>query len=77
MSKTNVYPVFAQPFIANANYATKSQIENYMIMRGFRPQKRDGYFSNDKYLLSDIKPKNVLITTDNHIFVIDAEISEI
>jgi len=77
MSETNVYPIFAQPFISNANYATKPQIDEYMLIKGFIPMEKDGYYRNDKYILSDLKPKNVLITIDNNIFVIDAEISEI
>lgn len=41
-----------------------------------KPQKREGVFSDGKYLLSDIKPKNVLASEDGlAIFVIDADVS--
>ncbi|MCQ2350429.1 MAG: hypothetical protein MJ003_00445 [Paludibacteraceae bacterium] len=76
MSKTNVYPVFAQPFVDNAEFATITEINEYMQSRGFAPTgQKEGQFSNGTYILSDIRPKNVLRTSDGTIFVIDAEIS--
>ena len=42
---------------------------------GFEAQERDGVFSDGHYLLSDIKPKNVLASEDGlAIFVIDADV---
>lgn len=76
MSESNAYPVFTQPFIDNARFATTTEIVEYMKSRGFEPQERDGVFSNGNYLLSDVKPKNVLASNDGlAIFVIDADIS--
>jgi len=47
-----------------------------MYWMGFKPLADEGCFENNKYLLSDIKPKNVLCTNDGTIFVIDAEIQK-
>ena len=76
MSESNAYPVFTQPFVDNVRFATVEEILAYMKSRGFKPQDRDGVFSNGYYLLSDVKPKNVL-ASDNGlaIFVIDADVS--
>ena len=76
MGPSNAYPVFKQPFVDNVRFATDSEISAYMNARGFKPQKREGVFSDGKYLLSDIKPKNVLASEDGlAIFVIDADVS--
>ena len=63
-------------FVDNVRFATVEEILAYMKSRGFKPQDRDGVFSDGYYLLSDIKPKNVL-ASDNGlaIFVIDADVS--
>ena len=46
-----------------------------MKSRGFEPQDKDGVFSDGKYILSDIRPKNVLASDDGlAIFVIDADV---
>mgnify|MGYP003429785677 FL=1 len=76
MSESNAYPVFTQPFVDNVRFTTVEEILAYMKSRGFKPQDRDGVFSNGYYLLSDVKPKNVL-ASDNGlaIFVIDADVS--
>ena len=75
MSETNAYPVFTQPFVDNVRFATTAEILAYMKSRGFEAQERDGVFSDGHYLLSDIKPKNVLASEDGlAIFVIDADV---
>ena len=75
MSDTNAYPVFTQPFVDNVRFATTAEILAYMRSRGFETQGRDGVFSDGHYLLSDIKPKNVLASEDGlAIFVIDADV---
>jgi len=75
MSEDNAYPVFAQPFVDNVRFATQSEILAYMKSRGFAPQEREGVFCDGKYLLSDIKPKNVLASEDGlALFVIDADV---
>ena len=72
-----VFPVFSQPFIRNARFATLKEIEIYMHSLNFEPTGEDGKFSNGDILLWDIKPKNVLVTTNNQIAVIDAEIEKL
>ncbi len=75
MSESNAYPVFTQPFVDNVRFATPTEILSYMKSRGFEPQDKDGVFSDGKYILSDIKPKNVLASDDGlAIFVIDADV---
>lgn len=75
LSSSHAYPIFTQPFIANARMATATEISNYMKSRGFEPTGEDGRFSNGQILLWDIKPKNVLVTNDGTIAVVDAEIN--
>jgi hypothetical protein len=76
MSESNAYPVFTQPFVDNVRFATAEEILVYMQSRGFKPQDKDGVFSDGNYLLSDVKPKNVL-ASDNGlaIFVIDTDVT--
>ena len=73
MSSQNVYPIFVQTFVPNARFATDDEIREYMSTIHFLPKDDDGVFENDNYIISDIKPKNVLYL-DGDIFVIDAEI---
>lgn len=76
MSPSNVYPVFSQPFIPNTRFATDEEIMDFMLNRGFKSLTEDGYFENEQYILSDIKPKNVLRSINGTIFAIDAEIQK-
>lgn len=76
MSPENVYPVFSQPFIPNSRFATKDEITEFMQNRGFRTLAEDGCFENEQYILSDIKPKNILRSVDGTIFAIDADIQK-
>ena len=55
-------------------FATSTEITDYMHSRGFEPMEKDGSFSNGQIVLWDIKPKNVLITGNGATVVIDAEI---
>ena len=73
MSSSNVYPVFAQSFISHARFATNEEIHCYMKTRAFEPMPEEGCFENEEFILSGIKPKNVL-NANQTIFVIDAEI---
>ena len=77
MSPTSVFPVFSQPFIDISRFATKDEIDEYMLSMKFTPTGEDGKYSNGQILLWDIKPKNVLVTADNIIAVIDAEIEKL
>lgn len=74
----NAYPVFTQPFVDDARFATVQEILQYMQMRGFEPLEEDGVFSNGHILLRDIKPKNVMTQeSEGAVFVIDADVEEI
>lgn len=74
MSSSNVYPIFIQPFIPNTRFATKEEIAGYMQGLGFHPTSKEGEFENEQYIVSDLKPKNVICNASNDIFVIDAEV---
>jgi len=78
VSKDHAYPIFTQEFIDNVRFATKEEINEYMELRGFHPiSDVDGCFTNNHFILSDIKPKNVLRSDDGIMYVIDAEIRTI
>ena len=38
--------------------------------------RKDGEFENDAFIVSDIKPKNVMYSSTGDIIVIDAEITK-
>lgn len=74
----NAYPVFTQPFVDGARFATESEIMQYMQMRGFVPVGEDGVFSNGWIVLRDIKPKNVLYSEEGGaVFVVDADVERV
>ena len=73
-SETHVCPVFSQPFIDEARFATDSEIIDFMASRGFSPTENDGEFTNGKITISDLRPKNVLVSYSNAVFVIDADV---
>lgn len=75
---SNAYPVFTQPFVDGARFATEAEITQYMQTRGFQPMKEDGVFSDGKILLRDIKPKNVLaLENGDAVFVVDADVEKV
>lgn len=75
MGVENAYPVFSQPFIDGARFATEEEIALYMQSRQFYSTGEDGVFTDGTYLLKDIKPKNVLASENGlAIFVIDADV---
>lgn len=76
MSSSNVYPVFIQPFIPKARFATDKEIAEYMQSLGFSPTSTDGEYENELYVVSDLKPKNVICNAADDIFVIDAEVQK-
>ena len=73
-SETHVCPVFTQHFIDAARFATNEEIMLYMQQKGFHPTSKDGEFENEDYVLSDIRPKNVLVSYSGAIVVIDADV---
>ena len=74
MSSSNVYPVFIQPFVPESRFATEDEIDEYMVARGFHKTGKEGEYENDTFIVSDLKPKNVLCSPDKDILVIDAEV---
>ena len=74
MSSSNVYPIFIQPFVPNARFATDTEIAEYMQSIGFKPTSKEGEYENEQYIVSDLKPKNVICNASNDVFVIDAEV---
>ncbi|MGN0235429.1 MAG: hypothetical protein ACI4BD_03815 [Paludibacteraceae bacterium] len=73
-SETHVNPVFTQPFIDRARFATNDEIASYLELRGFYSTGNDGEYSDGEYLISDARPKNVLVSESQAIFIIDADI---
>ena len=69
-----VMPVFQQRLVKNAQPATNIEIETYMAALGFVKIDDKGRFSNEKYEVWDLVPRNVLKDREGDIFVIDAEI---
>lgn len=68
-----IYPVLTQRYVEEANPAEPSEIRDYMLRLGFS-ETDEWTFQNELYLISDLKPKNVLRDFDGDLFVVDAEI---
>ena len=43
---------------------------------GFSPTSTDGEYENELYVVSDLKPQNVICNAADDIFVIDAEVQK-
>jgi len=63
--------------IDNARFATDEEIASYLSLRGFQPTGKDGEYTDGSYLISDARPKNVLVSESGATFVIDADVSMI
>lgn len=68
-----IYPLLTQRYVENANPAEPSEIREYMLRLGFQ-ETAEWTYQNNAYLISDLKPKNVLRDSDGDLFIIDAEI---
>lgn len=71
---STVMPVIRQDLVKNAKPATPIQIETYMCALGFK-KEAEGRFVNQRYLVWDLVPRNVLVDEEGDIFVVDAEIA--
>ena len=52
-------------------------IETYMAALGFEKTTNEGCFTNGRYVVWDVVPRNALVDAEGDIFVVDAEIKEI
>jgi hypothetical protein len=67
-------PIFKQNLIKEATPATTIEIATYMAALGFRSTSLAGRYTNDKFEVWDLLPRNVLKDDEGDIFVVDAEI---
>lgn len=71
-----VLPIVSQVFIANTTWATEKEIEEIMVAINFQKINSETY-SNKEYIVSDLKPRNVLKDTEGNIHVIDNIIKKV
>ncbi|WP_294477058.1 LPD38 domain-containing protein [uncultured Bacteroides sp.] len=69
---SDVYPVLKQDYIVNSTFATPEDIDAYMNKLGFK-QIGEAAYSNGEYVISDLRPRNVLKDADGDIYVVDAD----
>lgn len=72
----SIYPILRQPYIPQATYASHGEILDFMESLGFK-QCGEAAFANGKIIVSDLRPRNVLKSMSNAIYVVDAEYREI
>lgn len=70
----SVFPVVRQPYIRNAAPATRVEIDYFMAALDFSATG-NGIYENDRFIVKDILPKNVLKISEGDLYVIDAEIT--
>ena len=71
---SSIMPIFRQYIIKNSSPATQIEITTYMAALGFDSTEKKGCYTNSRYKVWDVLPRNVLKDNDGDIFVIDAEI---
>ena len=72
----SVYPIVKQRFVSDATFATKEQIDNYMQSLGLKSTSKEGEYTNGEYVVSDVRPRNVLVSKQGNIYVIDADVKK-
>ena len=65
-----VEPIVKQKYIADARQATIEEIDAYMVGAGFVKTDEFTYEKGDS-IVSDVRPRNVLVTNDGSVYVID------
>lgn len=70
----NVMPIFQQRLVKDARPAMKIEIDTYMAALGFHKVNNEGRYSNYRYEVWDLLPRNVLRDAEGDLFVVDAEI---
>ena len=73
----SVYPILQQALVKEAESAPQIAIDTFMAALGFEKADRIGYYTNAKYAVWDLLPRNVLRDKDGDIYVVDAEIRRI
>lgn len=74
---SSIYPVYKQYFVRDAEFATPENIDSYMRSLGFEKTSKEAEYSNGEYVVSDLRPRNVLKDADGDIYVIDAGIEPV
>ncbi len=69
-TKSFIEPIFKQQYIVRSEQATQSDIDNLMVLLDFE-KINDHTFKNNEYIVSDLKPRNVLKDEDGNVCVID------
>jgi len=64
-----IEPIVTQKYILGES-ATQDQIENYMLKIGFE-KINEHTFKKDSFIVSDLRPRNVIKDSEGDIFVID------
>jgi len=72
----SVYPIVKQRFVSDATFATKEQIGDYMQSLGFDSTGKEGEYTNGEYVVSDARPRNVLVSKQGNVYVIDADVKK-
>ena len=72
-----VMPILKQNLVKKATPATQIMIDTYMAALGFEKADSVGRFSNGRYIVWDVIPRNVLVDAEGDIFVVDAEIKSL
>ncbi|MDR3246957.1 MAG: hypothetical protein LBT50_11085 [Prevotellaceae bacterium] len=79
-SMCEVSVALEQPYVMGGRKATREQIDNYLLDKGFRKTKlSDGFsgWANGKYELWDVEPRNVLIDKRENLYFIDTVVNSI
>lgn len=69
---SSIYPIYKQYFVRDAEFATPEEIDSYMRSLGFEKTSKEAEYSNGEYVVSDLRPRNVLKDSDGDIYVVDA-----
>lgn len=70
----SVYPILQQDLIKEAEPAPQIAIDTFIAALGFVKEEQTGRYSNSKYIVWDLLPRNVLRDLDGDLYVVDAEI---
>ena len=66
-------PIVRQKFVDKTTQATQEQIDDLMAIQGFE-KVNNHTFENNQFIISDLRPNNVLVNEDGLAFVVDDRI---